>query len=496
MKAHLMFKDEDFDMQQPLPVHEKELMQDLELDILFEAMSLRDDFLFDVSKRTILSGLKDPESIRYRQDILKDCIHNPSAVRDIYNISLESMRNKRKYWLGIFTRHPGAILNSSVRMLQMFVELLKKLKSIADEEAGQFESEGFLQFFSMIRKELDDEYFAAVQRHLMDLKFPHGVLVSARLGKGNEGGQYILRKAHTGSSGRLQRFLAGKPPVFSFYVNPRDESGSRALSDLRDQGINLVANALAKSADHINSFFEMLRTELSFYIGCLNLHDQLLQTGAPVSFPSPSSRRDPRQSFKDLQDVSLILTTKSRVVGNDVRSSNADLTIITGANQGGKSTFLRSIGLAQLMMQSGMFVTADFFSAPVCNGIFTHYKREEDASMESGKLDEELKRMSSIVDMLSPYSMVLFNESFAATNEREGSEIAKQIVRVLLENHIKVFFVTHLFTFARDFFEEKPENTTFLRAERQSGGVRTFKMTEGEPLRTSYGRDLYEKIFL
>ena len=64
--------------------------------------------------------------------------------------------------------------------------------------------------------------------------------------------------------------------------------------------------------------------------------------------------------------------------------------MITGANQGGKSTFLRSVGLAQLMMQCGMFVAAESLRASVGQRLFTHYKREEDAAMESGKLDEEL----------------------------------------------------------------------------------------------------------
>ncbi|MER8376745.1 hypothetical protein NKH19_22355 [Mesorhizobium sp. M1338] len=64
------------------------------------------------------------------------------------------------------------------------------------------------------------------------------------------------------------------------------------------------------------------------------------------------------------------------------------MVVITGANQGGKSTFLRGVGLAQLMMQCGMFVPAAFCGS-VCDGVFTHYKRGEDATMKSGKLDEE-----------------------------------------------------------------------------------------------------------
>jgi DNA mismatch repair ATPase MutS len=115
--------------------------------------------------------------------------------------------------------------------------------------------------------------------------------------------------------------------------------------------------------------------------------------------------------------------------------------------------------------------------------------------MKSGKLDEELSRMSEVVDNITSNSMLLFNESFAATNEREGSEIARQIVSALLENRIKVFFVTHLYQFAHGFCDKKMEGAIFLRAERQSDGKRTFKLTEGEPLQTSYGEDLYNRIF-
>jgi DNA mismatch repair ATPase MutS len=186
---------------------------------------------------------------------------------------------------------------------------------------------------------------------------------------------------------------------------------------------------------------------------------------------------------------------KQKVVGNDEDADKRDLVMITGANQGGKSTFLRGIGLAQLMMQCGMFAPAEAFCANICEGVFTHYKREEDTTMQSGKFDEELARMSEIVEHLRPNATLLFNESFAATNEREGSEIARQIVSALLEKRIKVFYVTHLYELAHGFYDKKMENAVFLRAERQADGGRTFKLIEGEPLQTSYGEDLYKAIF-
>jgi DNA mismatch repair ATPase MutS len=147
------------------------------------------------------------------------------------------------------------------------------------------------------------------------------------------------------------------------------------------------------------------------------------------------------------------------------------------------------------MMQCGMFAPAEVFSSSLCDGLFTHYKREEDVTMKSGKLDEELARMSQIVDHITPNPLFLFNESFAATNEREGSEIARQIVSALLENGVRIFFVTHLYPFAHGFVDGKRENRLFLRADRQADGQRTFKLVEGEPLETSHGEDLYNRIF-
>ena len=239
----------------------------------------------------------------------------------------------------------------------------------------------------------------------------------------------------------------------------------------------------------------MLRTELAFYVGCVNLHQQLAKKGEPMSFPLPVAVGERRLAFKGIYDVCLALRLEQRTVGNDVNADSKQLVIITGANQGGKSTFLRSAGLSQLMMQCGMFVPAESFCSNVCYGLFTHYKREEDAAMKSGKFDEELSRMSDIVDNVTPNSILLFNESFAATNEREGAEIARQIISALLEKRIKVFFVTHSYECAHSFYDKEMENAIFLRAERQPDGVRTFKLLEGEPLQTSYGQDLYNKIF-
>jgi len=496
MKAFLMHRDRDFDPQPGWAWCEQSLTQDLELDTLLRAMAGNDDFLFDTARKALLSGFgNDVDTILYRQAILKDCLKNAEIIRELYDLMVAMMARAKKEWWGLSSHYPASMLYSSLDLLEASAAVLRKLRRVAEERAGGFESDGFTALFAMLRKELGDEYLACIQSHLAELRFRWGTLLSAELGENNEGADYALRQGAEKEPGWLTRILGKGPPSYTFHIAERDETGARIVGEMRRQGISRVAIAVAQSANHVLSFFKMLRTELAFYVGCLNLHARLLAKNEPVCFPTPEPAGERRHRFNGLYDVCLSLHLEARVVGNTTNADGRNLIVVTGANQGGKSSFLRSIGLAQVMMQCGMFVGAETFGAEICSAVFTHYKREEDSTMKSGKFDEELARMSEIADHVAANSLVLFNESFAATNEREGSEIAKQIVCALLEKRIKIFYVTHLYEFARGFFDTRTEDVLFLRAERQADGTRTFKQLEGEPLETSYGEDLYRQIF-
>ena len=481
----------------PLPPTMEDVTRDLALNTVFQTMAQGDAFLLDAARQVVLSSSDDIDTIAYRQEILSDCLKHPSIIKQLYQIPLDYLERKRKQWLWISPRHagPSSILSGARRLLAASLDLLRTLRRIADQSIEEFQSPGFRRFFAMIQRELDDDYLAIVEQHIRMLGFPQGMLLSMKLGKGNEGTQYVLCKANNADQRWLERLFASRSPAYSYSLDPRDDAGARVLGELRDRGTARVANAVAQAAEHVESFFNVLRSELAFYIGCLNLHEQLMALEAPVVFPRPVHPDERQFSCVGLFDISLALTMGKPVIGNDISADGGSLTIITGPNQGGKTTFLRSVGLAQLMMQSGMFVAAKAFSANLCTGLFTHFRREEDKSMESGKFEEELIRMRMIVDHLTPNALLLCNESFAATNEREGSEVARQIVTALLEKGIKVIYVTHHYAFARHFYEREGDSAMFLRAERLSDGRRTFRLKEARPLETSFGIDLYHRIF-
>ena len=503
MNVHLLHRNADFDWSAELPWNADALVADLALETLFRAMAQSDERILGVVRKLVLAGVQgDAETIDYRQDVLQDCLKNIKVVRELYAIATEALEKAKKRYLGTLARYPHWVLNDAIEHMEAFASSLQRLRAVAGRHAGDFTSEGWTAFFSILERDLDHDFFLRADDHLRQLKFRGAVTFSTHLVEGNKPGKYVLHRTPQPAWSiwrmlweRLRAFFFSPTlPPHSFAIHPRDEAGIRALDRLHDRGIAEVANALARSKDHVRNFFEMLASELAFYIGCANLREQLTRKGEPVGLPVVA-REQSQLSFHGLYDVCLSLSLDGRVVGNEANADGKDLVVITGANQGGKSTLLRSIGLAQLMMQCGMFVPADAFRSSLCSGLFTHYKREEDVAMESGKFDEELSRMSDIVDHIAQRSMILFNESFAATNEREGSEIARQIITALSDKSIRVAYVTHLYELAHGLYETRRKSALFLRAQRDANGARTFKLVEGEPLRTSFGEDLYNGLF-
>jgi hypothetical protein len=494
VKVQLMYADRDFNPDAALPANEPDLAADLELGTLLDAMAGGDKFLFAIARRGLHSGLDDPAEITYRQRVLADCVAQPGVVRDLYDLAVEAVDADRHLFGFLLRDSPDTILTRSRQVIALYLTSLHRLADLGAKHAADFRSEGFTQFFAMLARELASEYFAELESRLAELALKRGTLMSARLGPGAKGTGYVLRR-HPPVRGWRDRLPGRNRDAFSFTVPDRDEAGARALSELTSRAVNQTANSLAQSADHIKGFFQLLGAELGFYLGCLNLRDRLLARGLPVCYPAPAPLGTDRFDVRGLYDPSLALTLDGPVTGNDVSAEGKHLIMVTGANQGGKSTFLRSVGQAQLMLQAGMFAPAQELSGSACSGVFTHYKREEDATMERGKLDEELDRMSAITDLISPGGLLLCNESFASTNEREGSQLAREIIRALTESGIRIVFVTHLYDLAESIYARGDRRVLFLRAEREPDGNRTHRLFEAAPLPTSYGEDLYRQTF-
>ncbi len=251
---------------------------------------------------------------------MKDCLKHPEALRELYRIPIEFFQRKRDQWLWVSPRYSSnaAILNASLDLLTASLDLLHRLRRIADSCAERFASPGLRRFTARVQAELGAAYLQTVRHHLRRLRFPRGVFLRVRLGKGNEGTDYALCQTDESERGWLKRLFSRGSPSFSYTLHPRDEAGARALGELRDRGLAAVALAAAQAAEALESFFQVLRWELAFYLGCLNLYDALAALGEAIAFPKPLPASERRFFCTGLCDPNLALPRGARVVGNDV----------------------------------------------------------------------------------------------------------------------------------------------------------------------------------
>lgn len=516
---------------------DRTIIQDLGLKTLFSAAAKEiemeggkiikiqeaDPFIEETMKKVMMVPLETEEEIRYRQEIIRDCYAEEEFIRGLYERSEQIL----KEWDKLGRKVSGRIGAGSVRslvtdvhVLQLFVDSLRQLKEWFSKYKGKLRSRGFLALEERLYAEVSDGQQANLEQILRDVAFfanqqeheeyefrrmvnKPRIVLGCRIGDGLKPGFFQLEsvttqvKKYRSSNSVLERArdYINTLTTPSFSVR-RGEALAEQVDQLEYQFVRYIISCCEPLFDSLNSFFDQLHFQTAFYRGAVNLRAYMERFRIQVCFPRVRGHRD--LQFAGLKEFVMAIEQKVEPVGNACDILDRNLLIITGANQGGKSTFLRSIGIAQIMMQCGLPVPAESYESGIFPSFFTHFTRREDSEMNSGRLNEELKRMSQIVDQLEGDSLILLNESFASTTEKEGSAIAYDIIRALTESGVKILTVTHLLSFAQRIYEESgsdPDSKVeFLSAQRMEDGRRTFKMIPHAPELTSFGLDLYDEI--
>ena len=513
-----------------------EIVKDLGLDVLLRVA--RKDSVFGVGTsfysekeydnlsmvvKRVMAVPLSKEEIAYRHEVLKDCLQHESFVVKLYIICQKTIsewermgRNKKRSE----SKDSSGGLTTDIEVLRLLCDAMTEIRKLFLEYGEFFKSEGFKNLKKRFEEEFSQDKAKNLEQVLDDLSFfantkikevKRGVyeqinptiVIDAGVGDGLKFTDIKLDEFRSKTEayknpygimaklkGQFNKLKKATIPIIG------NQSLEEDAQKLEKETVGFVMTCLKNTINEYGGFIDRLRFEIGFYFGAINIKNEMRRFRVDYCIPEVGDINT--LEFKDLKEVSMAISQRRDTVGNTDNLSGKTLTVITGANQGGKSTFLRSVGIAQIMLQCGMFVAADEFRSGLFPKIFTHFTRREDSAMNSGKLDEELKRMGRIVENVTPGSLVLLNESFATTTEKEGSAIAYDIVKALKESGIKVMTVTHLMSFARRMYEEcggaGSPDSVFLSAERLENGTRTFKMIRHEPELSSFGLELYEKI--
>ena len=174
--------------------------------------------------------------------------------------------------------------------------------------------------------------------------------------------------------------------------------------------------------------------------------------------------------------------------------------VLTGPNRGGKTTYVRAVGLAYLLFQAGLYVPAARARMSPVDRICTHFPGQEGATPGRGRLDEEAQRLAEIFREATACSLVLLNEVLSGTSTVEGLALARDAVRGLHLLGARAIYVTHLHDLGS--YAEEINATTegtgtvgsLVAEATESPGTdghrRTFRIRPGAPRGISYASEI------
>jgi DNA mismatch repair protein MutS2 len=228
------------------------------------------------------------------------------------------------------------------------------------------------------------------------------------------------------------------------------------------------------------ALFIQLLGDMEFYLSGLGLSDLAKEKGLPVCLPELVPDAAVGMQVARMYNP-LLLAGKFKPVPCDVSTKRRDAVVmVTGPNSGGKTRLLQSIGLVQLLGQTGCFVTAEKATLPMLGGMFVSLIEEAKSDQPEGQLGMELMRIRRLFEELGFSSLVLLDELCSGTNPSEGEEIARLVISLLPDLESPVFMTTHLLTLATRLSEEPPVPTLeFLQVELDGNDRATYQFVPG-----------------
>ncbi len=217
--------------------------------------------------------------------------------------------------------------------------------------------------------------------------------------------------------------------------------------------------------------------QLEFYLAGLSFRRLAAERGLETSL----AELDLREPLELVDVFNPLLMANENPVPCTVRSlQSRPITLITGPNSGGKTRLLQTIGLTQLLGQSGLWVPASSARLTLMRGMFLSLVETETADQAEGRLGRELLRIRNLFETVGSPSLVILDELCSGTNPAEGTEIIDMVVRLLDRLDTVAFISTHYLDFARQLHDEPPVPVLeFLQVESRDDLTSTYQFIPG-----------------
>ena len=393
----------------------------------------------------VLEYIAPVNEIKKRQAIFTDFLNDSEEKLKVFKRALEELRDAYKNFLSI---------DGGLKSYLLFVQYIEKLINFIDtgnnvltsldlkaEEMinmrNFFTQKEQEEFFIKLKEDYKSACLACQKMGEMMVSYVTGdqFIKTAKVKEGN----IDLLKSIEDLMDRLniprmeREANLTRHDLDAYYFNRLDyiyPNESRALKEFFD-----------KYSDEIKYDYDTLSTELNFYLKIKLLFDHAKEKN--VLYSKAIINEEYNTDIHDLSDITII-NKVDYIQANDFHYDlYHHIQIVTGANGGGKTTYLRSVGANYIFFSSlGYTFSKDACIKPI-KYLCTHFPNDENYQVGYGRLQDEIKRIDYVRNRLSKDCLYLMNETFSSTDEDTAFKESKKLCKELEEKEVNVVFITH-----------------------------------------------------
>lgn len=439
------------------------------------------------------------QQVWYRQEAVRDLqLSSLSALVTVFAQNMRDMRESLSLSKHASYRQSseGWFLHSAIIYCDALRELKQHLARI------DLNSKGFLGLRGYLADYVESEFFVGLSTEAEQIKARlSGVAYSLtifddRITVTDFNGEpayspdveatfaKFKRDGHVGNQ---------KQPAEAPEMNHVEAAIAAMVARLNPEVFDALHSFCERHAGFPDVIIETFDREVQFYMAYLAYVERLTQSG--LSF-CEARLRDDSKTVRMVRTFDLALADKllgegGRVVCNDFAlAGNERIAVITGPNQGGKTTFARTFGQLHYLARLGLPVPGDGAELFLCDQIFTHFEKQENPLSRRGKLQEDLIRVREILEVATSNSIVILNEIFTSTTAEDAVFLGTKVLRRLVAMDILTVCVTFL-----DELASMGEATVSLvsTVDPEDPAVRTFKIVRMPADGLAYAENMADK---
>jgi DNA mismatch repair protein MutS len=415
---------------------EPEFFADLNLDQVVASITAgRDEYNL---KPYFYTPLSDVEAINYRYDILQD-LDNQELFHRVKSFA-QDMRTMRDHLVQAEKLHYKSQRDSwFLDAVDIYCGAVRRITR--DLAGTSLCSRGFLALREYLTSYIGSNEFELIVTDTEKLKAGlSGVHYSILLQ-----GKRITVTSNTSEPDygadvlqTFNKFKQGTAKQYRFRLSSAVDMNhvEAAILDMVAQLYPEVFLSLdAYCTRHRGYLQNTIRTfdrEVQFYIACFEYVDRLKQAGLVFCRPTLTDRSKEIHGY-DVFDLALagtLIQERMAVITNDFYLRDPErIIVVSGPNQGGKTTFARTFGQLHYLASIGCPVPGREGRLFLFDSLFTHFEKEEDIGKLSSKLEDELIRIHRIIERATSNSILIMNESFLSTTLNDALFLSKEIMQ-------------------------------------------------------------------